>query len=160
MQYDYQSLAVGHWQKSQVRRFSDCFTADFGPYRSVNQLYSNKKIDKLKGLAYAWLFQVFCLCPEGYKLQDDWMTCRPDNACLESNGGCDQICVHRPDGKDHDCACRAGFRMDSQVDRSCVDVDECDELGREGACGHGECANAPGSYECLCHTGFVKARSV
>ena len=60
--------------------------------------------------------QVFCLCPEGYKLQDDWKTCRPDDACLEDNGGCQQICLHHGGGGDreHECACRAGFRMDSQ----------------------------------------------
>ena len=66
--------------------------------------------------------QVFCLCPEGYKLQDDWKTCRPDNACLEGNGGCDQICIHRPAtaarGGGHECACHAGFRMDSKVGNS------------------------------------------
>ena len=38
-----------------------------------------------------------------------------------------------------------------------MDVDECEQLGREGACGHGDCANVPGSYECRCHRGFAKA---
>ena len=32
----------------RVWPFSDCFSADFGPARPVNQLYNNQKIDKLE----------------------------------------------------------------------------------------------------------------
>ena len=42
-----QSLLISHWQKSQVRRISDCCSADFGPCLPVNQLYNNQNINKL-----------------------------------------------------------------------------------------------------------------
>ena len=39
------------WQKSQVRRFSDCCSPDFGSRLPANQLYNNNKIDELETLA-------------------------------------------------------------------------------------------------------------
>ena len=35
------------WQKSQVRQFSDCWSADFGPRLPPNQQYNKQKIDAL-----------------------------------------------------------------------------------------------------------------
>ena len=44
---DLQSLA-------KVRRFSDCFSAAFGPRLLANQLYNNNKIDELETFASDW----------------------------------------------------------------------------------------------------------
>ena len=40
-----------HWQKSQVRRFSEYCSADFGPRLPTNKLQNNQKIDKLETFA-------------------------------------------------------------------------------------------------------------
>ena len=42
------SVMFSHWQKSQVRRFSDCCSADFGPPLPANQLYKNQNIYDLE----------------------------------------------------------------------------------------------------------------
>ena len=42
------SLITNHWQKPQVRRFSDCCSADFGHPLPANQLYNNQKMDELE----------------------------------------------------------------------------------------------------------------
>ena len=47
-------LIGSHWQKSQVRRFSDCCSADFSPNLPVNQLYNNLKIYELETFASDW----------------------------------------------------------------------------------------------------------
>jgi len=54
------SFISSHWQKSQVRRFSDCYSADFGPYLPANQLYNNQKIneDELETVYQAGSFSV------------------------------------------------------------------------------------------------------
>ncbi|XP_043390490.1 latent-transforming growth factor beta-binding protein 4 isoform X4 [Chelonia mydas] len=45
--------------------------------------------------------------------------------------------------------CPKGFQ---RVNGSCQDVDECRE---GGFCQNGLCTNAPGSFSCLCHTGYI-----
>ncbi|CAM4617988.1 unnamed protein product, partial [Lepidochelys kempii] len=45
--------------------------------------------------------------------------------------------------------CPKGFQ---RVNGSCQDVDECRE---GGFCQNGLCTNTPGSFSCLCHTGYI-----
>ena len=42
------------WRNPQVRQFSDCCSADYGPCRPVNQLYNNQKINKLEDFISRW----------------------------------------------------------------------------------------------------------
>ena len=46
---------ASHWEKSQVRRVSDCCSADFGPRLPTNQLYNNPKMDRLETFTSDWL---------------------------------------------------------------------------------------------------------
>ncbi|XP_067412682.1 latent-transforming growth factor beta-binding protein 4 isoform X2 [Emydura macquarii macquarii] len=45
--------------------------------------------------------------------------------------------------------CPKGFQ---RLNSSCQDVDECQE---GGLCQNGQCTNTPGSFACLCHTGYI-----
>ncbi|XP_030242302.1 latent-transforming growth factor beta-binding protein 4-like [Drosophila navojoa] len=86
-----------------------------------------------------------CSCNEGYTLDpQDYATCHDIDECLESNGGCAEICNNLPGT--HECACRKGYQI--QADGSCADIDECAQPEVQAECSNA-CENTPGSYRCV-----------
>ncbi|XP_022237100.1 growth arrest-specific protein 6-like isoform X2 [Limulus polyphemus] len=64
--------------------------------------------------------------------------------CRIDNGNCDHTCKTSPKGLE--CECRKGWRLDTDQ-RSCVDINECQENAN---CGAAKCFEMPGSYSCRC----------
>ncbi|KAJ8672863.1 hypothetical protein QAD02_004123 [Eretmocerus hayati] len=116
--------------------------------------------------------RVFCLCPEGFVLQDDWKTCQDVDECavpeLQSEP-CRFGCINTPGS--YRCVpgpvaskskqqqqqtmsgrtlnrsgeCPPGYRSTSS--NTCVDIDECST--NNGGCKE-ICENTEGSYFCAC----------
>ncbi|CAG2181588.1 unnamed protein product, partial [Oppiella nova] len=58
----------------------------------------------------------------------------------------------------YQCSCESGYKL-SADNRTCVDVDECDEFERKGVSKEyylcvGKCHNTPGSFRCSCPHGY------
>ncbi|XP_053681178.1 low-density lipoprotein receptor 2-like [Anopheles nili] len=84
-------------------------------------------------------------CPE---FQDEPADKCGKNECLESNGGCSQLCVDTPAG--FYCDCKPGFKLADN--RTCVDIDECEE---SGSCSQ-NCTNEIGTFKCECMDGYLR----
>ena len=103
--------------------------------------------------------QVFCLCPDGYLLDNkDWKTCNDIDECKnpeKHNVNCSnetQECVNTLGGSY--CRCKNGFKKEkngSTTESQCIDIDECkdDNFG----CSH-TCINVFGGAHCLCPYGY------
>ncbi|KAK9956964.1 hypothetical protein ABG768_014663 [Culter alburnus] len=111
------------------------------------------------------------ICLDGFWFQAPW-------SCEVFGGGCDYKC--RLNGKNYECFCQPGFKLDSNgvtcskeehepafkvadVKSSevckpgyrnesgvCVDEDECESA----PCEH-DCINTEGGYQCKCYEGFI-----
>ena len=77
--------------------------------------------------------QVFCLCPDGYTLDNkDWKTCRDINECEDPKTfgiNCSnetQECTNTIGGAH--CRCKDGFEKEENGDKEakCVDINECE----------------------------------
>jgi len=68
------------------------------------------------------------------------------NECETDNGGCEQLCVDTTDA--FFCDCKVGFKLSGNT--SCVDINECEELG---SCSQ-NCENFIGSFKCSCMEGY------
>ena len=77
--------------------------------------------------------QVFCLCPDGYTLDNkDWKTCRDIDECEDpkkfdiSCSNETQECINSMGGAS--CRCKAGFAAEENGDKesACVDINECE----------------------------------
>lgn len=89
-----------------------------------------------------------CQCQPPYKFVGgncilagctDGEKCPPGAECISISGGVSY------------CACPKGYR--TQLDGSCLDVDECAE--GQVTCGYGaECVNKLGGYDCACPAGY------
>lgn len=115
----------------------------------------------------------YCYCDEGFVLDEDRYSCRPDplepeeteapppdddasaasttdqphrisRACVAA--GCEYDCVETPRGVR--CTCPPGYQVGPDG-RGCSDVDEC----RQRPCAQ-LCVNAPGTFHCACHAGY------
>lgn len=88
--------------------------------------------------------EVQCSCKEGYKLEEDGLTCRIQDLCRVDT--CEHRCVMGDTG--YSCKCPQGFELDTNL-HNCSDIDECQSL----ACEH-DCINTHGSYMCVCRHGY------
>lgn len=106
----------------------------------------------------------YCYCSEGFTLEDDGYSCRPDpigqtdlpdysdptkqpemsSACVAA--GCEYDCVETPRGVR--CTCPPGYQAGPDG-RSCSDVDECHQQPCPQLC-----VNTPGTFHCACHPGY------
>uniref|UniRef100_A0A6P4FNB6 Fibrillin-1 isoform X1 n=1 Tax=Drosophila rhopaloa TaxID=1041015 RepID=A0A6P4FNB6_DRORH len=87
-----------------------------------------------------------CNCQKGYTLDlNDYTSCLDIDECLESNGGCTEICENMPG--EYKCACQTGYKIDISDGKTCVDIDECANSELSPDC-QGGCTNLPGSYRC------------
>ena len=98
--------------------------------------------------------QVFCLCPEGMLLGQDWKTCQDVDECAEKTLQCEQQCVNTEGGAH--CQCYHGFQGLNGT--NCQDVDECSADDNAG-CSH-DCLNTAGSFLCQCPSGKFSYQTV
>ncbi|EZA47230.1 Fibrillin-2 [Ooceraea biroi] len=96
-----------------------------------------------------------CECSAEYILLKDSKRCILD-VCKRDNGNCSHYCYTEQDsekslGAIH-CYCPAGYELEDD-DRTCKDIDECEELELDSGCSH-ICVNTPGSYHCDCPVGY------
>ena len=118
---------------------------------------------------YTTYGETFCMCPAGYKLQDDYKTCEDIDECRTKasvRDECDGLdyCENTPgsyrclehivdvvDVRSHEY-CDEGYEFDGDSD-VCVDIDECRTMAsvRDECGGSDYCENTPGSYRCLEH---------
>ncbi|MBN3304666.1 CD248 protein, partial [Amia calva] len=87
----------------------------------------------------------YCQCLDGYELDEDGQSCRPDDFC--QGNPCEFQCHSMED--DFMCSCPDGYLLKPNG-QDCLDVDEClqsppcEQL----------CVNVPGTFECRCFEGY------
>ncbi|XP_066575000.1 endosialin [Amia ocellicauda] len=86
----------------------------------------------------------YCQCLDGYELDEDGQSCRPDDFC--QGNPCEFQCHSMED--DFMCSCPDGYLLKPNG-QDCLDVDECLQSPCEQ-----QCVNAPGTFECRCFEGY------
>ncbi|XP_066524006.1 protein kinase C-binding protein NELL2a [Hoplias malabaricus] len=80
--------------------------------------------------------------------------CRGHDFCVEGN-----ICMEHSECLNLDagasCSCKEGFRPLRADNAYCEDIDECAE-GKHYCRENTMCVNTPGSFMCICHTGYIR----
>ncbi|CAL7944768.1 unnamed protein product [Xylocopa violacea] len=107
--------------------------------------------------------RVFCLCPDGFILEDDWKTCQDVDECVQPDlqtEMCRYGCINTPGS--YRCAepmelkdqpipdslsitCLPGY--EATPDGTCIDINEC--TVDNGGCTE-VCENTDGSFFCAC----------
>ncbi|XP_059150286.1 uncharacterized protein LOC131937109 [Physella acuta] len=85
-------------------------------------------------------------CPVGYT--DQAGRCVDVDECLNAS-----VCSHSCTNTEGSfvCSCLSGFRLDNSDQRTCLDINECDD--KISHCEH-NCTNSAGSYSCSCNHGY------
>ncbi|KAF3450264.1 hypothetical protein FNV43_RR06344 [Rhamnella rubrinervis] len=83
---------------------------------------------------------------------------RCEKAKRRSNFSCkaNSICVDPSIGSGYLCRCLPGYQGNPYHPNGCQDIDECELSNR---CENGKCQNLPGSWSCICPTGYVRTES-
>lgn len=96
-------------------------------------------------------------CPEAEQLTVSdrcCKVCRGHDFCAEGN-----TCIEHSDCVNLDagasCSCKEGFRSLRPDNAYCEDIDECAE-GKHYCRENTMCVNTPGSFMCICHTGYIR----
>ena len=103
-----------------------------------------------------------CICTSGY--QGNGIECSDTDECTSSPCIVQNTVCNNTIGS-YVCECRLGFRQEDtdysyyydQEPFKCVDIDECMET-RNACPPYSNCSNVPGSFVCLCQTGFTMTR--
>lgn len=113
--------------------------------------------------------QVFCICPDGWILDDDWKTCVDIDECanpddLPKDDRCDFGCINtigsykciNEIGADQPFieeikTCNSGYTFNTTTGY-CEDINECSI--NNGGCHH-RCINTVGNFDCICKAGYV-----
>ncbi|XP_062403608.1 protein kinase C-binding protein NELL2-like [Sardina pilchardus] len=74
--------------------------------------------------------------------------CVEDNPCVENSDCMNLEAAAR-------CSCKDGFRPLRDDNAYCEDIDECAE-GKHYCRENTMCVNTPGSFMCICHTGYIR----
>ncbi|XP_061889757.1 complement component C1q receptor-like [Entelurus aequoreus] len=90
--------------------------------------------------------QVRCLCNQGFTIEEDGRSCKPQGVCAAD--ACEYECSAGESGPV--CKCPDGFKLEANL-RNCSDTDECQQ---PHACPDHWCVNTHGSYVCACKDGF------
>lgn len=98
-----------------------------------------------------------CTCDPGYAF--DGATCAVTDACVAGVDDCDPNATCASVGTDWSCTCNDGYVGTGTPPHGtgdvCMDVDEC----VSDPCGAGTCTNTPGSYTCVCPSGYRASSS-
>uniref|UniRef100_A0A6Q2YF50 NEL-like protein 2 n=1 Tax=Esox lucius TaxID=8010 RepID=A0A6Q2YF50_ESOLU len=96
-------------------------------------------------------------CPESEQVTLDdrcCKVCRGHDFCGEGHS-----CVEHSDCVNLEaracCTCKDGFRPLREDNAYCEDIDECAE-GKHYCRENTMCVNTPGSFMCVCHTGYIR----
>lgn len=96
-------------------------------------------------------------CPEAEQLTVSdrcCKVCRGHDFCAEGNTCMEHSdCVNLDAGAS--CTCKEGFRSLRPDNAYCEDIDECAE-GKHYCRENTMCVNTPGSFMCICHTGYIR----
>ncbi|VUZ53202.1 unnamed protein product [Hymenolepis diminuta] len=95
-----------------------------------------------------------CICPNGFVWHSyPVYACRDVNECVLGIDTCghDHKCINDEGG--YHCECAPGYRLNWD-NRTCIDINECVEMGARNICQSGNCVNTPGSFRCDCPSGF------
>uniref|UniRef100_A0A673Y3Q1 Neural EGFL like 2 n=1 Tax=Salmo trutta TaxID=8032 RepID=A0A673Y3Q1_SALTR len=80
--------------------------------------------------------------------------CRGHDFCAEGHGCVEHSdCINLEAGAC--CSCKDGFRPLRDDNAYCEDIDECAE-GKHYCRENTVCVNTPGSFMCVCHTGYIR----
>ncbi|XP_024147138.2 thrombomodulin [Oryzias melastigma] len=93
-----------------------------------------------------------CTCPANHTIHSNRISCIP-HPCAACTQGCER------QGDRYVCTCEKGFRLELD-DKSCVDINECQEEPSLCANEGEECQNTLGSYKCGCMIGLEEEDGV
>ncbi|KAJ8931727.1 hypothetical protein NQ314_015325 [Rhamnusium bicolor] len=93
-------------------------------------------------------WNVKCLCPEDFELQENQRTCFPKDPCLLNNGNCSHTCVSL--NGQQICLCPDGFKLKNKT--YCEEHNPC--LMENGGCSD-ICENVKGQAKCSCPEQYI-----
>ncbi|KYQ93015.1 hypothetical protein DLAC_05620 [Tieghemostelium lacteum] len=91
--------------------------------------------------------EYICVCPYGYRLQNDGYTCTNIDECQEQLDQCQYQCIDNTPG--YDCSCPPNYDLVNQY--QCQFNDPCPSMNCETNCGYNETLN---QAFCYCSHGY------
>lgn len=92
-----------------------------------------------------------CVCEEGFEKINGDNVCQDIDECRISSNTCQHDCINM--WGSYRCTCQHGYRLNHQDNRTCIDINECEEFKENNLC-VGFCDNTMGSYLCRCPDGY------
>ncbi|KAH7838770.1 hypothetical protein Vadar_030945 [Vaccinium darrowii] len=85
-------------------------------------------------------------------------------SCLEARKSKDYLCSRNAECRDvnaagggYNCNCQQGYQGNPYLSDGCQDIDECKDQKNNKCKYNSTCINTPGSFECICPTGYYSS---